>query len=116
VRLLVTATALSLILPVAALAHAILIDSIPREDAVMTDRSISVQLSFNSRVDQARSTLALEGPEHESTPVAVEKDSTQPAKLRARISDLRPGVYKLHWQVLAVDGHITRGMISFSVR
>jgi methionine-rich copper-binding protein CopC len=76
---------------------------------------MAVQLAFNSRVDQSRSTLSLEGPDHDSTPVAVE-DSTQPAKLSARISNLKPGLYKLHWQVLAVDGHIARGMISFSVR
>jgi methionine-rich copper-binding protein CopC len=117
VRLLVAAgTALNLILPFSALAHAILVDSTPREDAVISDRNIAIQLAFNSRVDQSRSTITLERPDHDRTPVAVEKDSTQPAKLCARISDLKPGLYKLHWQVLAVDGHITRGMISFSIR
>ena len=114
--LVAAATALNLILPFTALAHATLVDSTPHEDAVISNRNIAVQLAFNSRVDQSRSTLTLEDPDHNSTPVAVEKDSTQPAKLRARISDLKAGLYKLHWQVLAVDGHITRGMISFSVR
>jgi methionine-rich copper-binding protein CopC len=117
VRLFVAAaTALNLILPLTALAHAILLDSTPREDAVISDRNVTVQLAFNSRVDQSRSTLTLEGPDHDSTQVAVAKDTTQPAKLSSRIADLKPGVYKLHWQVLAIDGHITRGMISFSVR
>ncbi len=113
---LVAGVALNLILPLTALGHAILVESTPREDAVISDRNIAVHLAFNSRVDQSRSTLTLEGPDHDSTLVAVEKDSTQPAKLNARISDLKPGLYKLHWQVLAIDGHITRGMISFSVR
>jgi len=108
--------ALNLIFPFTALAHAILVDSTPRQDAVISDRNVAVQLAFNSRVDQSRSTLTLEGPDHDSTQVAVEKDSAQPAKLSARIADLKPGLYKLHWQVLAIDGHITRGMISFSVR
>jgi methionine-rich copper-binding protein CopC len=113
---LAAATALNLILPFTALAHAILVDSTPREDAVIFDRNIAVELAFNSRVDQSRSTLTLEGPDHDSTPVVVAKDSAQPPKLSARVSDLKPGLYKLHWQVLAIDGHITRGMISFSVR
>jgi methionine-rich copper-binding protein CopC len=110
------AAGIALILPFSAWAHAILVDSTPREDAVISGRNIAVQLAFNSRVDQTRSTLTLEGPDHDSTQVAVEKDSTHPAKLSARVADLKPGLYKLHWQVLAIDGHITRGMISFSVR
>jgi methionine-rich copper-binding protein CopC len=28
---------------------------------------------------------------------------------------LAPGAYTLHWQVLAVDGHITRGNVPFTV-
>lgn len=115
-RLFIVAATLSLILPFTALAHAILVDSTPREDAIISDRNIAVQLAFNSRVDQSRSTLTLEGPEHDNTQVAVERNPTQPAKLSARISGLKPGLYRLHWQVLAIDGHITRGMISFSVR
>jgi methionine-rich copper-binding protein CopC len=29
---------------------------------------------------------------------------------------LSPGKYAIHWQVLAVDGHITRGQIPFEVK
>jgi hypothetical protein len=28
---------------------------------------------------------------------------------------LTPGVYVLRWQVLAIDGHITRGDVPFTV-
>ncbi len=30
-------------------------------------------------------------------------------------TDLRPGDYTVRWQVLAVDGHITRGDVPFTV-
>jgi copper resistance protein C len=30
-------------------------------------------------------------------------------------ADLQPGAYSLRWQVLAVDGHITRGDVPFTV-
>jgi len=36
--------------------------------------------------------------------------------LSATANDLKPGEYQLRWQVLAVDGHITRGEIPFTVR
>ena len=38
-----------------------------------------------------------------------------PNTLSAQARGLRPGVYRLRWQVLASDGHITRGEISFTV-
>jgi methionine-rich copper-binding protein CopC len=34
----------------------------------------------------------------------------------AKANDLQPGEYKLIWQVLATDGHITRGVIAFQVK
>jgi len=34
--------------------------------------------------------------------------------LRTTVS-LVPGLYSLRWQVLAVDGHITRGDVPFTV-
>jgi methionine-rich copper-binding protein CopC len=35
--------------------------------------------------------------------------------LTARIAGIQPGSYRLRWQVLALDGHITRGDIPFTV-
>jgi len=35
--------------------------------------------------------------------------------LSAEAKGLRPGTYRLRWQVLASDGHITRGEIPFTV-
>jgi methionine-rich copper-binding protein CopC len=105
-----------LFIPYTLWAHAILVDSNPHDQAVVSERTFAVELAFNSRVDQSRSKVNLEGPKSNNTPVAIEKDSTHPSKLIAHVSDLTAGTYKLHWQVLAVDGHITRGVISFSVR
>jgi methionine-rich copper-binding protein CopC len=39
--------------------------------------------------------------------------ATGPDSLAAEIEGLVPGRYRLRWQVLAVDGHITRGDIPF---
>jgi len=35
--------------------------------------------------------------------------------LSARAQQLAPGKYTLRWQALAVDGHITRGEVPFTV-
>ena len=39
-----------------------------------------------------------------------------PDNLLAKTGDLPGGAYKLHWQVLSVDGHISRGDIPFRVK
>jgi methionine-rich copper-binding protein CopC len=97
-------------------AHAVLVSSMPKAGAVLGGGDVPISLIFNSKVDQARSTLTLEGPAHTNAPVPIEKSESNPAQLAGHIKGLQPGAYKLHWQVLAVDGHITRGQLSFTVK
>jgi methionine-rich copper-binding protein CopC len=114
-RLIGAAIALNLAIPVAAWARATLVKSTLREAAVVCERTFAVELSFDTRIDQRRSKLTLEDPAHHSTPVVVQDDWMLRSKLLARISDLKPGSHKLRWEVFAVDGHTTRGVISFTV-
>jgi len=39
-----------------------------------------------------------------------------PDTLSSKATGLAPGAYKIQWQVLAPDGHITRGVVPFSVK
>jgi methionine-rich copper-binding protein CopC len=99
-----------------AFAHAILVKSTPAPSEIVAGPKVSVALSFNSRVDQARSTLTLVSPDHSTSRLKVDVDPSSPAKLIAQISSAGAGSYKLGWQVLSVDGHITRGEIPFQVK
>jgi methionine-rich copper-binding protein CopC len=56
--------ALSLLLPLTAWAHAVLVESTPQDGTAISGHSVPVLLSFNSRIDQARSTLRLEHSEN----------------------------------------------------
>lgn len=109
--ILVAAAALA---PVAAAAHAIVIASQPGVDAVVAGASLPIELRFNSRIDQQRSRLTLVQPDGTTATLPLGA-VTAPDLLTTRASDLAPGVYRLHWQVLSVDGHITRGDIPFTV-
>ena len=75
---------------------------------------LPVEIRFNSRLDKQRSRLALVGPDGVETDLALLPDSA-PELLQARIRPIRAGAYTLRWRVLAVDGHITRGDIPFTV-
>jgi methionine-rich copper-binding protein CopC len=100
--------------PRVALAHAVLVSSTPQKDAAVSGPDVTINLKYNSRVDGARSTLSLLKPDG-----TVQKISAvaQPAPdvLSATGHGLAKGPYVLRWQVLAADGHITRGEVPFQV-
>ncbi len=74
---------------------------------------LAVDLHYNSRIDAGRSRLTLIGPGKAETVLPV-RAGTEPDELRAEAT-LAPGAYTLRWQVLATDGHITRGDVPFTV-
>ena len=61
-----------------------------------------------------RSRLTLTGPDRK--PLVLPLDATATADLLAATATLLPGAHTLHWQVLTIDGHITRGEVAFSVK
>ncbi len=94
-------------------AHAIIMESAPAKNATVTGPDIAVKLRYNSRVDAKRSVIKLLGPDKQSQMLPVSDKSTEDT-LVTSITGLAPGSYKLRWQVLSVDGHITRGDIPFT--
>jgi methionine-rich copper-binding protein CopC len=94
-------------------AHAVLIDSTPPPMGHVPAGPLQVTLRYNSRIDGGRSKLTLVRPD-ESSARLTQTDSGKPDILRAAL-DLTPGDYVIRWQVLAVDGHITRGNVPFTV-
>jgi methionine-rich copper-binding protein CopC len=96
-------------------AHAILKSSSPANGGSVTQPDMSVQLTFNVRVDAARSKLQLLMPDASTIELPIVK-SPSPDMLVSKLTGLKPGAYALRWQVLAPDGHISRGEISFTVR
>jgi copper resistance protein C len=95
-------------------AHAIIVESTPVMNGVVNGPALEIKLRFNARIDGSRSRLTLISPDGASHVVDLAKQAS-PDLLSAKVSDLAAGKYRLHWQVLASDGHITQGNISFSV-
>jgi copper resistance protein C len=95
-------------------AHAILMESKPAVHSSVKGPEVSVWLRFNVRVDGSRSRLHLVAPDGEQQTLALAKQ-THPDILEAQAAGLKPGAYKLEWQVLASDGHISTGEVAFTV-
>jgi copper resistance protein C len=96
-------------------AHAVIIESAPAVGATISTGDVDVTLHYNSRIDHQRSRLTLISGEGTSQLLAIIPDSA-PDIVAAKIPNLAPGQYRLRWQVLAIDGHLTRGDIPFSVK
>lgn len=111
----VVALVVTLLMSRVALAHAILLEAKPIVNGVVSGPDIDLVLRFNSRIDSARSRLTLVLPDSSVRLLSLQS-STTPASLDTHITGLQAGEYKLRWQVLASDGHITRGEIPFRVK
>ena len=96
-------------------AHAIIVEAIPALNDTITGPDLFIALKFNSRIDGARSRLTLVLPDKSTRSVALDKQDS-PDKLKAKATGLAAGSYVLRWQVLAADGHISRGEIPFNIK
>jgi methionine-rich copper-binding protein CopC len=94
-------------------AHAILIRSAPAGTLAPMAGTIALELHYNSRIDAGRSRLTLIRADRSQSVLPILPD-TAPDVLRADAT-LPPGTYTVRWQVLAIDGHITRGDVPFTV-
>ena len=88
--------------------------SVPTAGDTIAGPALTMQLKFNSRVDGKRSRLMLVYPDGKLYPLDIAPQSS-PDTLNAPARGLLGGAYKLRWQVLATDGHITRGEIPFTI-
>jgi copper resistance protein C len=102
------------IAPSLAQAHAILEESIPPAGASVSPGPLELHLRYNSRIDRGRSHLTLIRQDRSKDTVPIASDGP-PDIINAHL-ELSPGTYVIRWQVLAVDGHITRGDVPLTVK
>ena len=95
-------------------AHAILLESSPSINTTVAGPAIPVKLRFNVRIDATRSRLTLVKPDASTQSLAISRDAPADT-LASQAQGLASGEYRIRWQVLASDGHITRGEIPFKV-
>ncbi len=95
-------------------AHAVLLESDPGLKAQVAGPDVAVKLRFNVRIDANRSRLTLLRPDGSAQSLGIAKPAAADV-LTSQAKGLSPGEYRLRWQVLASDGHLTRGEIPFTV-
>jgi len=94
--------------------HAVLLSATPGVSQVMKGPDVAVNLRFNARIDARRSRIMLVAPDGHSQVLTIAEKSPADG-LVTKAKGLVAGAYILRWQVLANDGHITRGEVHFRV-
>jgi copper resistance protein C len=113
-RIIVTALLGLMLATATASAHAILIKSEPAAGTSVPAGHVALTFRYNSRIDRARSRLTLTAPDHSQSVLKIGPEGP-PDVLQTDADLSRPGPYVVRWQVLAIDGHITRGDVPFTV-
>ncbi|NGP61652.1 hypothetical protein FLT15_25875 [Paenibacillus thiaminolyticus] len=99
--------------PLTASAHANLASSKPLADAQLDTAPSEIRITFTEGIDAKLSSLTLwdEDGREIGGAVSGEGDDT----LVKSLPELKNGVYKVKWQVLSVDTHVTEGSYRFAV-
>jgi hypothetical protein len=114
------ATAMSMLplLPpavVPATAHAIVLESVPANDAVLAHAPQRVTLRFNSKIEKQLARVTLSEGRGSAQPVSIASDGREPDRLEIPLPPLSPGRYVIRYKVLSADGHVTEGALRFAV-
>jgi copper resistance protein C len=94
--------------------HAILKESQPLANSKVKGPDVPIMLKYNVRIDAKLSKLQLLNPDNSTRDLTIEPQASADT-LNSNATGLKSGAYRIRWQVLAPDGHITRGEIPFSV-
>ncbi len=102
------------------LAHAIVVESIPKEGAVLSGQPGRILLRFNGTIEKSFAKVTLVRSDGQSYPVSVVTKAAGPDgaadRLLIALPRLLPGSYTARYQVLSTDGHVTEGLLRFSIR
>jgi len=97
-----------------AAAHAVLLEATPAASSSVKGPDVAIRLRYNVRVEAGRSRLSLLLPDKSVKALTIGQQPS-PDVLTTQAPSLAPGEYRIRWQVLASDGHITRGEVPFTV-
>ena len=103
--------------PVAA--HAIVLESVPAPGAVLARAPERVVLRFNSKIEKGLTRVTLANSDGAPRLLSIASDGPggdrEPDRIVIPLPALPSGRFVIRYRVLSVDGHITEGVLRFTV-
>jgi methionine-rich copper-binding protein CopC len=97
-----------------AAAHGLVLESSPKDQETVAAPSRLV-IRFNSRLEKHLCSVRLVGPAGSAVRLQQDAASSPPDVLVYPLPALTPGAYQARWKVLSADGHVTEGVLRFTV-
>ena len=107
-----------LALPMEVQSHAVLVSSTPRDNSTVKSSPKRVVLNFDARIEKNVSRVSLSSTKGPKVALKMPDGGYTGGKVNQLIVPmplLKPGSYKLEYRVLASDGHLTPGLVRFTV-
>jgi methionine-rich copper-binding protein CopC len=105
--------ALAGLLPLAALAHAKLLSTMPATGEQLAVAPKQLTLQFNETVQIGVLKLSADGKD---IPLELDHGAAAASKVTVALPALAPATYRVQWSALTVDdGHVVKGSFSFVV-
>ncbi|PWU24130.1 MAG: copper resistance protein CopC [Candidatus Rokuibacteriota bacterium] len=101
-----------------AVAHAIVLESIPANDAVLDHSPERIMLRFNSKIEKPLTRVTLAAGRATPRPLSIAREGPTgggPDRIVVPLEPLPAGRYVIRYTVLSADGHVTEGALRFSV-
>jgi copper transport protein len=106
------------LMPAVALAHAVLVESSPKQDQTLKSTTTRAVLRFNARIEKKVTRVSLvdaNGKKVKLPPLPDDADGPEDRLIIALPAGLPPGSYRLEYTVLAADGHSSPGVLRFTI-
>lgn len=94
--------------------HGVLIESSPSHGAILKTSPAVISLRFNATLEPSITQVSLVDVKNHTQALTITNESTV-ERIVATVPPLSPGVYRVTFQVLATDGHVTEGSIRFTI-
>jgi copper resistance protein C len=108
---------IALVCPSALSAHASLVKSVPARRAQLFNAPTKIQLWFNERLEARFCHLTVSDANNKRVDLGnVEIGADDSKRLSVGIGPLEPGLYKIRFRVLSVDGHVVEDEFPFTIR
>jgi copper resistance protein C len=100
-----------------AFAHAKLVKSDPGQRAVIKTAPKEIRLWFNEKLEPAYSSASLSdsnGKTLTTSAATIARDD--PKRMTLTVAPLQPGVYRVKYRVLSIDGHTAESSFTFTLQ
>ncbi|RYU57759.1 copper resistance protein CopC [Methylolobus aquaticus] len=112
---LLLSSALALVAPGQAQAHAVVTESSLQTQPVKPGHATTVQLQFNAGVELSLSRIFLVSKGDVYQPITA-RTGKKPGEILVPLPALSEGEYAIKYKIFAADGHLTESVIRFFVK